>query len=111
MLPNTESTKLKFVGRSMDDMNKILNRLNGQIAASHLVATLAISVAAGNRDVARNLASSIGKLSAQLDPGNHEEFNRGFTESITKMKNVIADSTFEDGKAHLDVKGYKDGVV
>ena len=84
-----------------------LNRLSGEITAAHLVATLAISVAARNQDVARNLASSIEKLSDKLDPSNHPKFNQGFADSITKMKTIITNTTFEDGKVHLDIENYK----
>lgn len=86
------------------DINDTLNRMNGQIAAAHMVATLAISFAAGNQTVARNLAQSIANLSNNLDPNNHEEFNRGFKESITKIENIIANSTFEGGAVRLDIE-------
>ncbi len=87
----------------MTEIDDTLNRMNGQIAAAHMVATLAISFAAGNQTVARNLAQSIANLSNNLDPNNNEDFNRGFKESISKMETIIANSTFEGGALRLDI--------
>ena len=91
----------------MTPVNDVLNNLNGQIAATQMVATLAIAFAAGNDGVAKNLATSIGKLSDRLDSKNHAEFNRGFQESIAKMQNIIANSTFDGGKVNMDFENFK----
>lgn len=87
----------------MARINDILNHLNGQIAASQMVATLAICTAARNEAVSKNLADSIGKLSSTLDPSNHDEFNRGFKESISRMQQIVSNSSFEDGTANIDI--------
>ena len=91
----------------MDPVNDVLNHLNGQITANQLVATLAIVVAARNDNVAKKLADSIDSLSKQLDSDNHEEFNRGFSESIERMRDLIANSEIEGGQINMDIGNFK----
>ena len=60
----------------MDTANDdVLNRLNSQIAANQMVATLAIVIAARNDNVAKKLADSFDNMSNQLASDNHVEFN------------------------------------
>ena len=91
----------------MDQVDDVLNRLNGKITASHMVASLAIVVAARNDNVANKLADSIDKLSNLLASDNHEEFNRGFQEGIDNMRKIIANSEFKDGKMNVDIGDFK----
>ncbi len=91
----------------MNSVDDVLNHLNGQIAANQMIVTLAVTLAARNDKVAKNLADSIGNLSNQLDDNNHKQFNLGFQESIAKIKNIIAHSQFADGNVNLDIEDFK----